>query len=408
MKIYYIGNICSEKEYNKIVSESRRKPSVAGLVFESMLLHGLKQNGAEIDVRTYLNLAAFPQSKKIIIPHKTEQLKSGYNARWIPSINLPYLKQIIYKIMSYIDLKSWIRENKNEEKAILTYSIYDFMTSAALKLGKKHNIPICAVVPDLPSNHFELVKTSGVKSKLSRMFIKGSIEKQDCFDSYVFFTEQMNNVVNKNNRPYTIVEGICDENTFSKYSNISKYEKKAIMYAGMLGEIHRVGMIAKAFMKVKGDYELWFFGSGNYEEQLKKLANQDERIKIFGRVPRETVLENEKRASLMINVRDSKEQYTAYSFPSKTMEYMASGTPLLTTRLPGIPEEYFNYVYTLDDETIEGLAKKLSEILSKDYSELDEMGQKGKKFVLENKNTVVQAKKIYVLMRKMSDEDIAD
>ena len=78
-------------------------------------------------------------------------------------------------------------------------------------------------------------------------------------------------------------------------------------------------MIARAFMKVEGDYELWFVGSGNYENELKELAKQDSRIKVFGRVPRETVLEYEKKASLLISVRDSQEQYTKYSFPSKTM-----------------------------------------------------------------------------------------
>lgn len=408
MKIYYIGNICSEDEYNKIISESTRKPSIAGLVFEDMMLHGLKQNGADIDVRTFLILALFPQAKKLIIPSKTEKLRSGYNTRWIPSINLPYLKQIIYKIMSYIDLKRWIKENKNEEKAILTFSIYDFMTSAALKLGKKHNIPICAVVPDLPSNHFEVMKTSKIKGMLSQMFLKGSVKNQHCFDSYVFLTNQMNDVVNKNNRPYTIVEGICDENTFNKYSNVPKYEKKAVMYAGNLGEIHRVGMIARAFMKVKGDYELWFFGSGDYLDKLKELSEIDNRIKVFGRVTRDNVLEYEKKAALMINVRDSKEQYTSYSFPSKTMEYMSSGTPLLTTRLPGIPEEYFNYVYTLDDESEAGLVKKLENILSKNRSELEAMGQSGKNFVLKNKNAVVQSKKIYDLVRMKFNENITD
>lgn len=399
MKVYYIGNICSDDEYNKIISNSKRKPSVAGLVFENLLLSGFKELGMDVDIRTFLNVALYPNSKKILIPYRDEKLKCGYTAKWIPTINLPFLKQLIYKLMAYIDLKKWIKENLSiKDKVILTYSIYDFMTSAALKLSKKYNIPVCAIVPDLPGNHFELVKAKGMKQRLSGMFIKGSVEKQDKFDAYVLLTEQMNEVVNKKNKPYTIVEGICSPDIFDKYSGVQKYKKKTVMYAGMLGEIHRVGMIARAFMKVKGDYELWFFGSGNYEDELKELAKQDSRIKVFGRVPRETVLEYEKKASLLINVRDSKEQYTKYSFPSKTMEYMSSGTPLLTTKLPGIPKEYFDYIYTLEDETEDGLASMLRDVLCKDIIELNAVGLNGKEFVVKKKNEYLQARKIKNLL----------
>ena len=37
---------------------------------------------------------------------------------------------------------------------------------------------------------------------------------------------------------------------------------------------------------------------------------------------------------------------------------MACGTPLLTTKLPGIPDEYYEYCYTLDDETVDGVIKE--------------------------------------------------
>ena len=106
-------------------------------------------------------------------------------------------------------------------------------------------------------------------------------------------------------------------------------------------------------------------------------------------------------ATLLVNVRDSGEQYTRYSFPSKTMEYMSSGTPLLTTRLSGIPDEYFDYVYALDDESEEGLKKTLDSILSKTPQELDQKGKSAKNFVKNNKNYVVQAERIYNLLRRL-------
>lgn len=76
---------------------------------------------------------------------------------------------------------------------------------------------------------------------------------------------------------------------------------------------------------------------------------------------------------------------------------MASGTPTLATKLPGMPEECYNYVYLFEDATIDGITEALSEILSKDRKELHEQGLRAKRFILEKKNNVVQAGKIYEL-----------
>jgi hypothetical protein len=76
------------------------------------------------------------------------------------------------------------------------------------------------------------------------------------------------------------------------------------------------------------------------------------------------------------------------------MEYMASGTPVLTTVLPGMPKEYHPYVYLLEDETAEGIAKMLTEVLGNSDKDLFRKGCEARRFVLEEKNNVIQAKKI--------------
>ena len=99
-------------------------------------------------------------------------------------------------------------------------------------------------------------------------------------------------------------------------------------------------------------------------------------------------------ATLLVNPRPTDEEYVKYSFPSKTMEYMASGTPVLTTVLPGMPKEYHPYVYLLEDETAEGIAKKLKLVMAESDEVLFHKGQRAREFVLEQKNNVIQGKKI--------------
>ena len=110
--------------------------------------------------------------------------------------------------------------------------------------------------------------------------------------------------------------------------------------------------------------------------------------------PNAEIVGKEQRAALLVNPRPSAPEYTKYSFPSKNMEYMVSGTPILTTKLPGMPKEYYPYVYLLEDETPKGITEKLQEIFGLSLEEREEMGANARGFVLQHKSNVAQAKKI--------------
>ena len=131
-----------------------------------------------------------------------------------------------------------------------------------------------------------------------------------------------------------------------------------------------------------------------FNVKLLEYQKNDSRIKYMGIVSNEQVVAAEKQATILVNPRLSNQEFAKYSFPSKTSEYMVSGTPLVTTKLPGIPDEYFEHLYLFEEESIEGFAKKMQEILSLPYTELRQKGRDAQEFVLKNKNNIVQTKKI--------------
>ena len=111
------------------------------------------------------------------------------------------------------------------------------------------------------------------------------------------------------------------------------------------------------------------------------------------------IVEEELKASLLVNPRPVAPEYTKYSFPSKNLEYMVSGTPVLTTQLPGMPEEYFPYVYLMGEETEDHAAKVLEEILSLPLEERQKKGTAARAFVLEKKSNIVQSAKILAFLK---------
>ena len=118
-------------------------------------------------------------------------------------------------------------------------------------------------------------------------------------------------------------------------------------------------------------------------------------------MPREEVLKLQQKATLLVNPRTPEGEFTKYSFPSKTMEYFASGKPTLLYRLPGIPDEYFEYCYTVDTLGVDALSETLSCILNLSNEKLEQKGRCARNFVLSQKNPIVQCTKIVQLISQI-------
>ena len=259
----------------------------------------------------------------------------------------------------------------------------------ASKLFKVKSIGIVTDVPDM------------LALNPKKWSVKFNNRILSSFSEYVFLTEQMNNLINKKRKPYVVIEGQVDINMQHVENRLEdKYPQKVSIYAGMIQKKYGINTLVVAFLiAAQNGEELHIYGSEDYEEKLKEICKKHTNIRYFGVVPNDVVVKEEIKETLLINPRPTNEEYTKYSFPSKNMEYMASGTPLLTTKLSGMPEEYYPYVYLINDEIIDGLSKTLKDILTKNPLELHEKGSKAKEFALKKKNNVVQAEKILELAR---------
>jgi len=132
----------------------------------------------------------------------------------------------------------------------------------------------------------------------------------------------------------------------------------AIYFAGALSEPAGVNLLLDAIPHVTDrTLEFWFSGRGTLEERLKQQAAADPRIRFFGFVTEEQYSEMLQRAAVLVNPRPSRLLENRYNFPSKLMEYLAAGRPILSTATSDVAEHYGTAVIVLTDETPEGLAR---------------------------------------------------
>ena len=398
MDLLYLSALSSERLISNIHDKTKLNPGFAVQKFSRLLVKGFDAN--EVDV---IALTVPPVTKEytgslwVSIDNEKED---GIAYKYMPFINLPLLKHFTIFIYSFFYVLLWGLKSRNEK--VLVCDVLCISSSmGGLLATKLCGLKSVAVVTDI---YDQMV---GAKSRGITAFLKkcaGILNKKyvRSFDGYVLLTEAMNEVVNPKSRPYVVMEALCDvEMSDDGYAVSDKTYPKVLMYAGGLEEQYGLKMLVKAFKKLPHqDIELHIYGNGSYVDKLKQEAATDKRIVYWGVVPNEKIVEAECKATLLINPRFTTEKFTKYSFPSKNMEYMVSGTPLLTTKLPGMPEEYYPYVFLFGKETLEGYMQSISDVLSKTDDELKHLGMTAREFVLRNKNNVFQANRIVEFIKQ--------
>lgn len=392
-KIIYVSALSSNSYIEGQYKITGKNPGFAVQKFSRLLVKGLSANGASVSALSnppVLNAKHFSRSHI--------EYEDGIKYQYVPCINFPILKHICVFIYSFFYILFWGCGHRRE-KTIICDVLSISICMGALLASKFNGVQCVAVVTDI----YGLMVSVGRKNIKSRIAEKLNSLYIGAFDKYILLTEQMNEIVNPQHRPYMLMEALCDSSICNKTINepIIKAHPRLVVYAGGIFEKYGLKMLAEAFIKANvKDAKLVYYGDGSYVEEYKSLCNQHSNLEYRGVASNEEIVSVEQTAALLVNPRFSSEEFTKYSFPSKNMEYMASGTPLLTTKLPGMPIEYYPYVLLLKEETVDGYAAALRSTLARQESELCEIGAAAKEFVLNNKNNVAQGRRIIAFISK--------
>ena len=387
----------SDTQVKDFLCHSSRGYQYAAQNFQLSLIDGFLQNKKlQLSVLSIPSLSTYPCGCKIAkvndSPFWYNKMMIGYSFGFI---NLPIINTINQsRVDKYID--DWYKKSKGR-KCIVVYAMLQQQMRYAVEAKKRYaDITLCLVVPDLPiymaCNKY--YKYLGLQKRDLKLI--SSMSKY--FDSYVLLTEPMKQILEIGCKPYVVIEGIYSD-TNNCNVNTKKIKGKTILYAGGIVSRYGVFDLIEAFHRIKDDeYKLILCGPCPEMEKLNSYLSSDPRIDYKGMISTDEVRILQKQVSLLVNPRHSKEEFTRYSFPSKTLEYMASGTPVLMSPLPSLPENYKQYLYIFDDESIDGIKLKIMDVLSQDIDTLNKKGEQAQKFVHLLKNPKVQTNKIIDLI----------
>ena len=380
-KYVLVSSVCSVAEYDAIHLDDAYKTSQSIMRFGRMFCQGFVANGKTVEVQS-----ARPTDKKrcgkTVLPPKTETA-DGVTYRYARGVYLPRIKHLYTLFNAFF---RFLKPSTCTKRDVVIYDPLVFSWSmGAVAACRLRGIKTVALITDVPICY--AYNRNGISKQQQYAYRLGTKA-----DAFIFLTEKMNEVMNPKGKPYVVMEALADDTLQHRdVPSEERYPYPVVMYAGGVEAMYGLDMLVEGFIKADvPNAQLHVYGDGHYVPELKEWAKQYPQIQYKGCKSNYVVVEEQTKVTLLVNPRYTDAEYTKYSFPGKNVEYMSSGTPVLFTKLAGMPTDYYPYVHLLEDETAEGMATALRELLTADRAEHFAFGQAAKRWVLENKSSRVQ------------------
>lgn len=397
MKIIFASSVCSMDEYYYLQSIKSKDKFNASQKYYDMLIHGFDDDCDVCLDCVSVRMIDKSNCLERILPRKNEIISKKLRYLYTRVINSSKIHRKLYNILESIRITNKIIKESNQECFIVCDILAWDVAVGALIAGKLHGIKTCGFITDLPGYLADIgISNKNLLLKVIYKIINNiSLFCLKFYDSYCYITETIDSIVNKNHKPYEIIEGMVYKNDWQRMVN-NHVDKNVVLYAGGLYEKFGIKNLVVASSKIKDieNFELHLYGEGDCVDFIREINKIHPNIIYKGIVSLEEITNAEKNAKLLINPRPTRDLYTKYSFPSKTIEYMSAGRPVLTTKLEGIPQEYSKYLFYFKDCDVDSLVKDIKHYISYDNIILDEKGLKNYEYVHNFKNNTIQAKKL--------------
>lgn len=364
MKILMICGVYAEENESEVLQFTKGYVEQSANIFQRKIINGIKANNIEYKVISAPLIGAYPMRYQKIkfngFSHNTEDIEYvGFNNIWGVRnfTRTDALKKAI---------KSYLTKETEEEFLILVYCPHTpFLEAAVYAKTLKPKSKICFIVPDLPQ-YMNLNETGrGLYDLLKKYDIRKMEKYIEKVDSFVLLTEPMKDVLKVGNRPYMVVEGIIDDCAEIPAYIPSKDGIKRIVYTGKMNAKFGIKTLVDSFMKIEGEnYRLILCGDGDARQYVEEQSKKDSRIEYKGMVTAAEAKKYVSMADVLVNPRPNNEEYTKYSFPSKNIEYLMSGRPVVAYMLDGMPLIYGDFIYAIDDNIEEAIIRASVDIYS--------------------------------------------
>lgn len=381
MRVLLVSPLCSRSVYRSSVPEALRTGQ-AMQKFHRLLASGLGENGAQVHV-----LSAPPVEQLVgrWSYHPPADEEEGIAFTYTRTLR----PRALGRVARFCETVWRVWRGARAGADVVLADPMNVLPFIAAWVGTRlARTPLVGVVADVPTSY-----AGDVGSERISVARRVSGHMMTRADAYVLLTAQMDALVNPHARPSVVVEGIAQTTGRTGHRPAAEGAGPRVMlYAGGIRKAYGLDRLLEAFALVGDpDWEFHIYGGGSFASEFAALAAEVAGARYLGVKDNDVVVEEQERAALLVNPRLSGHEYTRYSFPSKIIEYMGSGVPTLTTRLPGIPDAYAPYLLFFEDESLEGMRRTLEQVFGMAEDERRAVGHRAQHWIATTKSARAQA-----------------
>ncbi len=281
-------------------------------------------------------------------------------------------------VKGFLDYRKILKSEIRNSDIVISYNIlYPWIGIHKCIVNRQKSIMLLA----------DYMPADGEKGIIRKMYSWLQKREFSKYDKFVALSDKAKDLVT-NGQEYVVVEGGIDRefyNSFADYK-MSTSGNTIFMYSGLFSRITGVDILLKAFSKCKNEsIRLYISGKGELKNIVEDYASKDERVKYLGCAPYEEYLEYLSLADVFINPRNMDFIDNRYNFPSKVMEYLATGRRVISTKFSGW--ERFKDNIEFCENGVDGIRQSIEKMIGTDVQNKEEwINQRefAKKFLWEN------------------------
>jgi glycosyltransferase involved in cell wall biosynthesis len=342
--------------------------SPPGNRFQHGVLNALVAHGIDTSVISLRPVSSYPRGHRMFFRDADGSLGESVPYRKIGFINAGPIKTLTVAFTSFLAIWRWAQQHRGKRRVMLFYNAYNPSAWVGVLAAWLTRSKVITIVADVrvPGSG------GGDPSLLRRIEYQIAVASLRHMDAIVAVTRRIA-VDLAAGVPFLLLDGGVPEDMLEPlpapalHKNAGARDKRVpgrdqfvVLYAGSLSHLAGVPLLLQAFQRLAdARFCLWIIGGGEQEPEVCHAAATDTRIRYFCKLSRSELLATYAAADVLVNPHSTLLQTSRYVFPSKLLEYLASGRPVITTATPEIAADYGDLCTVLDREEPEALAEAI-------------------------------------------------
>ena len=359
--------------------------------FAWSLVRALRANGADVRLISVASVSDYPGNAALLWPLRRFQ-QDDVDGLLLPFVNLTILKHVTRWLACWLFAVPELRRHRPDW--LLVHGVHSPFLWFAVAARRLVGFGVAVVLTDPPGVPVATDgRTKNFLRRLDRTVVTGALRRCDAviplaLPLAVDFAPGV---------PHLVVEAILDAEA-TPPDETQPPGPASLVCAGGLHEAYGVRNLVEAVRGLPDpELRLFLYGKGHLEGWIREQHAQDSRIAAPRVLAPEELAGVYVSATVLVQPRQLDQGFVPYSFPSKLVEYLASGTVVVSTRLPSIPEDYQDVVVWADD-SVEGLREALSQVLSWEPEQRAQFGREAAVFIRHTRTQEIQGARILAFL----------